>query len=101
MSTHEFDAYLDMQDIIEPDYHEQIALMHEFELTHEVKLKQQGALEALVKLRDELTDYPALYSTYRAKDGRDTIGRTSAGLAVALRAVDRLLNDTEVKGGVL
>jgi hypothetical protein len=51
-SKHEYDAYLDMQpdEHFEPDYHEQIAVMHEFECTREATLKQQGAIDALQNL---------------------------------------------------
>ena len=31
MSTHEFDAYCETQDFTEPDYHEQLLALHEFE----------------------------------------------------------------------
>ena len=49
-TTHEFDAYLDMQPLEEPPYHEQIAVMHEFELDRDTALKQQGAIDALQSL---------------------------------------------------
>ena len=44
-TTLEFDACCDTQ-----DYHEQIAVMHEFELDREAKLKQLGAIDALENL---------------------------------------------------
>ena len=49
MTSHEFDAYMDMQpaEHFEPPYHEQIAVMHEFEMTRENALKRAGAIEAL------------------------------------------------------
>jgi len=52
MTTHEFDAYLDMQPDghFEPPYHEQIAVMQEMEAAHESNLKRQGAIEALHNL---------------------------------------------------
>ena len=50
MSSHEFDAYLDMQSIDDPPYHEQIAIMHELESIRETALKQQGAIDALQSL---------------------------------------------------
>ena len=49
-TTHEFDAHCDTLDFAEPDYHEQIAVMHEFECTRDAALKQQGAIEALQSL---------------------------------------------------
>jgi len=50
MTTHEFDAYCDTQDIIEPDYHEQLLMMQEFEESRNNTLKQQGAIDALQSL---------------------------------------------------
>jgi len=50
MTSHEVDAYFDMQPLEDPPYHEQIALMHELEKTRETALKQQGAREALQSL---------------------------------------------------
>jgi hypothetical protein len=50
MTSHEFDAYCDSQDFAEPDYHEQVAVMHEFELDREATLKQLGAIDALENL---------------------------------------------------
>ena len=49
-SKHEFGTWLDMQDIEEPSYHEQLAVMEEFERTREATLKQQGAIDALHNL---------------------------------------------------
>jgi len=62
-------------------------------------VKQQGAREALVRLRKILMGHERLYGVYKAEDGKDTVGTTSAGLAVAIQAVDALLQDTKVKGG--
>jgi hypothetical protein len=50
MTTHEFDAYCDTQDIIEPDYHEQIIVLQEFEMTREDNLRRLGAIDALQSL---------------------------------------------------
>ena len=52
MSSHEFDAYQDMQPLeqFDPPYHEQLTVMHEFECTREAALKQQGAIDALRSL---------------------------------------------------
>ena len=47
MTSHEWDVYLDTQPLEDPPYHEQIAMMHEVELTRETALKQQGAIDAL------------------------------------------------------
>jgi hypothetical protein len=49
-TKHDFDAYLDTQGIEEPDYHEQIAVMHEVELERETALMQRGAIDALQNL---------------------------------------------------
>ena len=49
-TKHDFDAYLDTQGIEEPDYHEQIAVMHEVELEREAALMQRGAIDALQNL---------------------------------------------------
>ena len=49
-SKHEYGSHCDIVALEEPPYHEQIALMHEFETTHEAKLKQQGAIDALQNL---------------------------------------------------
>ena len=49
-SKHEFDTWLDMQDIEDPPYHEQLLLMQQFEETREKELKQQGAIDALHNL---------------------------------------------------
>ena len=50
MTTHEFDVHFDTLPHQEPPYHEQIAVMHEFEETRESDLKRQGAIEALHNL---------------------------------------------------
>ena len=52
MSSHEFDAYLDMQPLehFDPPYHEQLTVMHEFECTREDTLRQEGAIDALRSL---------------------------------------------------
>jgi hypothetical protein len=50
MTTHEFDAYFDMQPLEDPPYHEQVLMMEEFERTREATLKQQGAIDALQSL---------------------------------------------------
>jgi len=49
MTTHDFDAYLDMQpaEYFEPPYHEQLLVMQEIQESHENALKRQGAIEAL------------------------------------------------------
>ena len=90
MTTHEFDAYCDSQEFAEPDYHEQIAVMHEVEMAHEATLKQQGAIEALQRLTVTLS---ALCLREDAK------GDYFFGLHTALEVVERNLG--VVKGGVL
>ena len=54
MTTHEFDAYLDMQpdEFFEPPYHEDLLLQQihdelEMKAAHDAALKQAGAIEAL------------------------------------------------------
>ena len=49
-TKHDFDAFLDTQDLQDPPYHEQIAVMHEWELEREAALMQLGAVEALHNL---------------------------------------------------
>jgi len=49
-TKHEFDAYCDTIEIAEPDYHEQMTLMDEFERARDAALKQQGAIDALQHL---------------------------------------------------
>jgi hypothetical protein len=80
MTTHELDAYCDT-----------VAL---------AELKRQGAKEALTKLRTSLINHPRKYGVYTSEEtGRHTMGTTGAGLAVAVQAIDTLLNDAEAKGG--
>ena len=50
MSSHEFDAWLETQPLEEPDYYEQMTVMHEFECSREDVLKQQGAIDVLQSL---------------------------------------------------
>ena len=54
MTTHEFDAYCDTQDFAEPDYHEQLAVMHEFEESRAEALKSEGAIGTLKDLHSYL-----------------------------------------------
>ena len=49
-SKHDFNAFLDTQDLRDPPYHEQLLAIHEFELDREATLKQQGAIDALQSL---------------------------------------------------
>ena len=49
-SKHEYGSHYDTVALEEPDYHEQIALIQEFEEAHEAKLKQLGAIDALQNL---------------------------------------------------
>ena len=41
MTSHEFDAFLDTQDLQAPPYHEQIAVMYEVELDREESVRQR------------------------------------------------------------
>ena len=90
MVSHEFDAYLDTQPLEDPPYHEQIALMHEWERTREDSLKQQGAIDALQGLTITLS---ALCLR------KDVKGDYFFGLHEALEVVRGRLG--MVKGGVL
>jgi hypothetical protein len=89
MTSHEFDAYLDMQSIEEPPYHEQLAVMHEIEHTRETTLKQQGAIDALQNLKVTL-------SALCLRD--DVEGEYFLGVHDALEVVNHNLG--VVKGGV-
>ena len=90
MKSHEFDAYLDTQPLEDPPYHEQIALMHEWERARESTLKQQGAIEALQNLSITLS---ALCLR------EDVRGDYYFGMHEALEVVRN--NLVIVKGGVL
>jgi hypothetical protein len=91
MMTHEFDAWLDTQDIAEPDYHEQIALMHEYEVERIAALKQQGAKEALLALRKHIVH----------RTPQDPTGKYLA-MHWTIDAINRQLSDIDIaKGGVL
>ena len=105
-SKHEFNAYLDMQDIEEPSYHEQLAVMQELELDREESRKEQGAIDALVTLRSRLMFFLNAYKEHYRKD--DSVGNYSALLSyqTAIETLDcevekhqRWLKQT--KGGVL
>ena len=50
MSSHEFDAYQDMQSLEDPTYQEQLLMMQEFEMIREAALRQEGAIDALRSL---------------------------------------------------
>ena len=105
-SKHEFDAYCDTLEIAEPDYHEQMTVMHEFEVAHETTLKEHGAIDALTRLRCRLSffmnEYEKLYledasvSNYSAKLAHQTAIDT---LDLELESHQRWL--LQAKGGVL
>ena len=63
MTSHEFDAFLDTQDLQAPPYHEQIAVMYEVELDREESVRQQGAIDALKQLRNRLAFFVNAYCT--------------------------------------
>ena len=54
MTSHEFDAYFDMQPLEALPYHEQIEVMHEFAESHEETLKNEGAIGTLKELHSYL-----------------------------------------------
>ena len=90
MTTHEFEAYLDVQpaEHFEPPYHEQLAVMEEFEMTRENALKRLGAKEAL----------EAVYSKIAKLMWNDP--STSTGLWLAHREIkDALATIGLVEGG--
>ena len=62
-TTHEFDAHCDTQHFAEPDYHELIVLMHEFEESREEALQRQGAIATLKDLRSYLLRYRPVHET--------------------------------------
>ena len=94
MTTHEFDAYLDMQPIehFDPSYHEQLLVMQEFEETREASLKQQGAKEALGELKH--------YLLLCAID--DRCRDEFFGLKWSIDAINRRLSNFEItpEGGI-
>ena len=49
-SKHEYDSHCDTVALEEPDYHEQLLMVQEFEEYREAALKQQGAIDALQNL---------------------------------------------------
>jgi DNA modification methylase len=67
-TTHEFDAYCDTQNIEDPPYHEQIALMHEYDEQCDKIAKCNGALDALVALRSRLVFFLNAYEEYYRND---------------------------------
>ena len=79
MSTHEFDAYCENQDFAEPDYHEQLLALHEFEENREDALKEQGAIDALEGLRTRLAFFQDAYEKHYQND--DSVSNYSAMLA--------------------
>ena len=102
MTSHEFDAYCDTQPIIEPSYHEQVEVMHEFAESHEEALKNEGAIGTLKDLHFYLLRNRPVNETHDV----------TRGLRWATRAIElqiELLDGTFVplplianmKGGVL
>ena len=103
MTSHDFDAFLDTQDLQDPSYHEQIAVMHEFELDRETTLKEQGAIEALKRLRNRLAFFLNEYEKLYLEDA--SVSNYSAKLAhqTAVETLDCELENHKrwLKGGVL
>ena len=89
-SKHEFDSYCDTVALEEPDYHEQMTVMEEFECTREAALKQQGAIDVLQSLT-------AILSTLCLRE--DVHGDYFFGIHDALEVVRGNLD--VVRGGVL
>ena len=84
-SKHEYDTHCDIVAVEEPDYHEQIALMHELE---EAK-KWVPAIVALEGLRERLMFFENAY----ANDNQELVYITAA-LGAYRIAIDTL--DTEL-----
>ena len=93
-TSHEFDAYCDTQpdEHFEPDYHEQLVVMQEFEVTRETALRKQGAKEALCELKH--------YLLLCAVD--DRCRDEFFGLKWSIDSINRRLSNLEVtqEGGV-
>ena len=90
MTSHEFDLYCDTlpAEHFEPDYHEQLLVMQEFEMTRETALKRLGAKEAL----------EAVYSKIAKMMWNDP--STSTGLWLAHREIkDALVAIGLAEGG--
>ena len=93
-TSHEFDAHCDTlpDEHFEPDYHEQLVVMEEFEESRETALKQQGAKEALGELKH--------YLLLCAVD--DRCRDEFFGLKWSIDAINRRLSNFDVtsEGGV-
>ena len=104
-TTHEFDAYFDMQPLEDPPYHEQIAVMQEFEEHRENTARRNGALDALVTLRSRLAFFLNAYEEYYRND--DSVSHYSALLSYQT-AIETLDSEVEkhqrwlrlAKGGI-
>ena len=108
MTSHEFDAYLDMQPLehFDPAYHEQLTVMHEFELDRDESVRQQGAIDALKQLRNRLAFFRDAYEKHYQDDA--SVSNYSAMLAhqTAVETLDCELEHHQrwlqyAKGGVL
>ena len=104
-STHEFDAYCDTQELQEPPYHEQIAILQELEEMRDDIAKCSGALDALVRLRSHLVFFLNAYEEYYRKD--DSVSHYSALLSyqTAIETLDCEVEKHQrwlklVKGGI-
>jgi hypothetical protein len=86
MSTHEFDAYLDMQPLEDPPYHEQLLAMHEYEEAE----KWKPAVAALEGLRERLMFFENAY----AKEDQELLYITAAlgAYQIAIDTLDQELN---------
>ena len=78
-TKHEHCEWLDTQEFAEPDYHEQIAVMQQFEEQRDHIAKCSGALDALVALRTRLVFFLNAYEEYYRKD--DSVSHYSALLS--------------------
>ena len=91
-TTHEFDIFCESQDFAEPDYHSQIALMHEFEEQRIAAIKREGATEALAVLQ-------ARIQQQREFSYQQCWFDSTQGLATALVLLGNY--QSELKGGAL
>ena len=87
-TTHEFDAHCDTQDFAEPNYHEQIAVMQEMEETREELLREQGAINALERLRNRLVFFRDAYETHYQNDASTSNYSAMLAHRLSVRTLD-------------
>jgi hypothetical protein len=105
-TTHEFDAHCDQQDFAEPDYHEQVAVLWEMEENHEESLREQGAINALERLRNRLVFFRDAYETHYQNDASTSNYSAMLAHQLSVQTLDCELETHKqwlqlAKGGVL